>query len=53
MPYDWQSAEQRYARQPAVFEGPEKTMSKNNLHHGGVEHRDVHNLYGMLVVSHN
>eukprot|EP00211_Chloroparvula_japonica_P004983 CAMPEP_0119120432 /NCGR_PEP_ID=MMETSP1310-20130426/1470_1 /TAXON_ID=464262 /ORGANISM="Genus nov. species nov., Strain RCC2339" /LENGTH=911 /DNA_ID=CAMNT_0007109909 /DNA_START=1 /DNA_END=2736 /DNA_ORIENTATION=- len=34
--------------EPSVFNGPEVTMSKDLLHHGGVEHRDVHNLYGYL-----
>jgi Glycosyl hydrolases family 31 len=34
---------------PSVFNGPEITMPKDNLHYGGVEHRDVHNAYGMLM----
>eukprot|EP00920_Eleutheroschizon_duboscqi_P020756 GHVT01049003.1.p1 GENE.GHVT01049003.1~~GHVT01049003.1.p1 ORF type:complete len:1030 (-),score=271.52 GHVT01049003.1:393-3200(-) len=34
--------------EPSVFSGPELTMPKNLLHHQGVLHRDVHNLYGML-----
>jgi mannosyl-oligosaccharide alpha-1,3-glucosidase len=34
--------------EPSVFNGPEITMLKDNLHHGGWEHRDVHNLYGLL-----
>jgi alpha 1,3-glucosidase len=34
--------------EPSVFSGPEITMPKDNIHVGGVEHRDVHNLYGML-----
>lgn len=34
--------------EPSVFNGPEITMQKDNLHHGDVEHRDVHNLYGYL-----
>eukprot|EP00842_Homolaphlyctis_polyrhiza_P006207 jgi/Hompol1/6588/HPOL_000454-RA len=34
--------------EPSVFNGPEITMPKDNLHHGGIEHRDVHNIYGML-----
>lgn len=33
--------------EPSVFNGPETTMPKDNLHHGGWEHRDLHNLYGM------
>ncbi|KAG8982456.1 hypothetical protein FRB93_008113 [Tulasnella sp. JGI-2019a] len=34
--------------EPSVFNGPEITMQKDNLHHGGWEHRDVHNINGML-----
>jgi alpha 1,3-glucosidase len=34
--------------EPSVFNGPEITMLKDNLHHGGWEHRDVHNLYGQM-----
>lgn len=33
--------------EPSVFNSPEITMPRDNSHHGGVEHRDVHNLYGM------
>lgn len=33
--------------EPSVFNGPETTMPKDNLHHGGWEHRDIHNLNGM------
>jgi alpha 1,3-glucosidase len=33
--------------EPSVFNGPETTMPKDNLHHGDWEHRDVHNLNGM------
>ena len=36
--------------QPSVFNGPEITMYKDAKHYGGWEHRDVHNLYGMLTV---
>ena len=32
--------------EPSVFNGPEVTMQKDNMHDGGVEHRDVHNIYG-------
>lgn len=33
--------------EPSVFNGPEVTMQKDNLHmQGTVEHRDVHNMYG-------
>ena len=24
------------------------TMPKDNMHHGGAEHRDIHNLYGTM-----
>jgi len=33
--------------EPSVFNGPEVTMAKDKMH-GGVEHRDLHNMYGML-----
>lgn len=33
--------------EPSVFNGPEVTMPKDNIHHGGWEHRDVHNINGM------
>jgi alpha 1,3-glucosidase len=35
--------------EPSVFNGPEVTMQKDNLHKGPdgpIEHRDLHNLYG-------
>lgn len=36
--------------EPSVFTGPEITMPKDCLHdHGKVEHRDLHNMYGLLV----
>lgn len=34
--------------EPSVFNGPEVTMPKDNLHYGGWEHRDIHNLYGQM-----
>ncbi|KAJ6631405.1 glycoside hydrolase family 31 protein [Mycena sp. CBHHK59/15] len=34
--------------EPSVFNGPEITMPKDNVHYGGWEHRDVHNINGML-----
>eukprot|EP00042_Codosiga_hollandica_P052482 m.667021 g.667021 ORF g.667021 m.667021 type:complete len:513 (+) comp58506_c0_seq10:1361-2899(+) len=34
--------------EPSVFNGPEITMRKDARHYGDVEHRDVHNIYGML-----
>lgn len=36
--------------EPSVFNGPEITMIKD-AKHGEWEHRDVHNLYGLYVVS--
>jgi len=35
--------------EPSVFNGPEITMQKDLLHHGDIEHRDVHNLYGYYM----
>jgi alpha 1,3-glucosidase len=34
--------------EPSVFSGPETTMHKDARHFGGLEHRDVHNIYGFL-----
>lgn len=34
--------------EPSVFNGPEVTMHKDCLHYGGWEHRDIHNIYGLL-----
>lgn len=36
--------------EPSVFNGPEVTMPKDLMHYGGWEHRDIHNIYGMLFV---
>ena len=36
--------------EPSVFNGPEVTMHKDCRHYQGWEHRDVHNIYGMLQV---
>lgn len=33
--------------EPLVFNGPETTAPKDAIHHGGWEHRALHNLYGM------
>lgn len=33
--------------EPSVFNSPEITMPRDNIHYGGVEHREIHNLYGM------
>ncbi|XP_046564114.1 neutral alpha-glucosidase AB-like isoform X1 [Haliotis rubra] len=35
--------------EPSVFNGPEITFQKDVKHHGDLENRDVHNLYGFLV----
>eukprot|EP01133_Synstelium_polycarpum_P009816 gene9816-11466_t len=32
--------------EPSVFDGPEVSMHKDAIHNNGVEHRDLHNLYG-------
>lgn len=37
--------------EPSVFNGPEITMPKDNVHHGGWEHRDLHNLNGLTFHS--
>lgn len=37
--------------EPSVFNGPETTMPKDNLHHGNWEHRDVHNVNGLTFVN--
>lgn len=36
--------------EPSVFNGPEVTMPKDLIHHGNVEHRDLHNMYGHLYI---
>ena len=35
--------------EPSVFNGPDMTMPRDNLHYGGWEHRDVHNINGMTI----
>ncbi|GLH04970.1 uncharacterized protein GBIM_10615, partial [Gryllus bimaculatus] len=34
--------------EPSVFSGPEVTMHKDCVHHGGWEHREIHNIYALL-----
>ena len=34
--------------EPAIFSGPETTMERDAKHHGGLEHRQVHNMYGLM-----
>ncbi|OXA60099.1 neutral alpha-glucosidase AB isoform X3 [Folsomia candida] len=36
--------------EPSVFNGPEVTMPKDMMHYGGWEHRQVHNMYGLMQV---
>lgn len=37
--------------EPSTFEGPERTLPKDALHHNGTtEHRNVHNVYGHSMV---
>ncbi|KAG9291649.1 hypothetical protein G9A89_022068 [Geosiphon pyriformis] len=35
--------------EPSVFNGPEITMAKDLIHHNGWEHRNIHNVYGMML----
>ncbi|CAG8548749.1 3175_t:CDS:10 [Ambispora leptoticha] len=37
--------------EPSVFSGPEITMPKDIIHHNAWEHRNVHNVFGLLVHS--
>lgn len=37
--------------EPSVFNGPETTMPKDNIHYGNWEHRDVHNVNGLTFVN--
>ncbi len=37
--------------EPSVFNGPEISMPRDNLHAGSWEHRDVHNLYGLTFAN--
>lgn len=32
--------------EPSVFDGPETSSPRDNLHYGDIEHRSVHNLWG-------
>ncbi|KAJ1987119.1 glucosidase II [Coemansia spiralis] len=34
--------------EPSIFNGPEITIERDLKHYGGWEHRDLHNIYGML-----
>lgn len=35
--------------EPSVFDGPETTAPKDNLHFGNWEHRSIHNIYGLTL----
>jgi alpha 1,3-glucosidase len=35
--------------EPSVFNGPDMTMPRDNLHYDNWEHRDVHNINGMTI----
>ncbi|KAA8910207.1 hypothetical protein TRICI_004225 [Trichomonascus ciferrii] len=37
--------------EPSVFDGPETSMPKDNIHYGGWEHRDIHNIHGLTFVN--
>ncbi|KAJ5108655.1 Glycoside hydrolase family 31 [Penicillium angulare] len=37
--------------EPSVFNGPETTMPKDNIHYGDWEHRDIHNVNGITLVN--
>ncbi|KAL9093699.1 MAG: hypothetical protein Q9159_000228 [Coniocarpon cinnabarinum] len=37
--------------EPSVFGGPDMTMPKDMVHHGGWEHRDVHNVNGLTYIN--
>lgn len=37
--------------EPSVFDGPESTMPKDNIHYEGWEHRDIHNLFGHMQLK--
>lgn len=37
--------------EPAIFSGPDISMHRDSLHQNGWEHRDLHNMYGTLMVK--
>lgn len=37
--------------EPAVFTGPDISMHRDSIHANGWEHRDLHNIYGSLLVK--
>ncbi|GJN90711.1 hypothetical protein Rhopal_003725-T1 [Rhodotorula paludigena] len=47
--HDWWIKMFRFDKfKPSVFNGPEITMQKDAVHYGGWEHRDIHNINGMI-----
>ncbi|KAF7798843.1 hypothetical protein EIP86_010069 [Pleurotus ostreatoroseus] len=37
--------------EPSIFNGPEISMQRDSIHYGGWEHRDLHNINGMLFAN--
>lgn len=37
--------------EPSIFNGPDVTAPKDLVHFGGLEHRDIHNIYGYLFTK--
>jgi alpha 1,3-glucosidase len=37
--------------EPAVFNAPDRTVPKDTVHYHKYEHREVHNIYGSLMIS--
>lgn len=37
--------------EPAIFTGPDISMHRDSIHANGWEHRDLHNIYGSLLVK--
>ena len=37
--------------EPSIFNGPEISAPRDNIHHGNWEHRDVHNLNGLTIID--
>lgn len=37
--------------EPSVFNGPESTSPRDNIHFGNWEHRDIHNVYGLTFIN--
>lgn len=37
--------------EPSVFNGPEMSAPRDVVHMNGIEHRDIHNMYGFLVTK--